>query len=151
MDKALYEEIILDHYKHPHHKGLREPYDVEVHKVNPTCGDSVAMRVALDDDRITDISYDNVGCSISQASTSVMADLLIGRTTDEAAALRADFEEMVRSRGKIDIDSWPKADSLEDGIAFFLVHSNTQRQECALLGWKAYADAVHEIHERKPA
>ena len=70
--ESLYQEIILDHYRHPHHKGLREPYDAEVRHVNPTCGDEVTLRVALKDAGaepvVADISWDALGCSISQAS-----------------------------------------------------------------------------------
>ena len=65
----MYQEVILDHYKHPHHRGLREPFGAEVHHVNPTCGDEVTLRVALSEDgeTVADISYDGQGCSISQA------------------------------------------------------------------------------------
>ena len=77
--ESMYQEIILDHYRTPHHKGLREPYDVEVHHVNPTCGDEITLRVKLDGDTVIDVSYDSAGCSISQASASVLTDLVIGR------------------------------------------------------------------------
>ena len=76
--ESMYQEIILDHYRMPHHKGLREPFDVEVHHVNPTCGDEITLRVKLEGDTVTDVSYDSVGCSISQASASVLTDLVIG-------------------------------------------------------------------------
>ena len=71
--EQMYQEVILDHYKHPHHRGLRDPFDAEVHHVNPTCGDEVTLRVRLsgDSDTVLDVSYDGQGCSISQASTSV--------------------------------------------------------------------------------
>ena len=88
MDVAgLYQEIILDHYRNPHHKGLREPFDAEVHHVNPTCGDEVTVRVHVVDGTVQDVSYEGMGCSISQAATSVMTDLVIGRTVDEALAV----------------------------------------------------------------
>ena len=82
----MYQDVILDHYKHPHHRGLREPFGAEVHHVNPTCGDEVTLRVALSDDgeRVTDVSYDGQGCSISQAATSVLCDLVIGQTVGDA-------------------------------------------------------------------
>ena len=86
--ESLYQEIILDHYRHPHGKGLREPFDAEVHHVNPTCGDEVTLRVALKDAGgeavVEDVSYDSLGCSISQASVSVMTDLVIGKPVTEA-------------------------------------------------------------------
>ena len=77
----MYQEVILDHYKHPHHRGLREPYNAQSYQVNPTCGDEVTLRVTLseDGDTVTDISYDGQGCSISQASTSVLTDQVIGQ------------------------------------------------------------------------
>ena len=70
--ESLYQEIILDHYKAKHHSGLREPYLAEVMHVNPSCGDEIKLRVNLDGDVVTDVSYEGIGCSISQASTSVM-------------------------------------------------------------------------------
>ena len=66
--EGMYQEIILDHYKHPHRRGLRHPYDTEVHHVNPTCGDEVTLRVHVTDQTIEDVSYEGQGCSISQAS-----------------------------------------------------------------------------------
>ena len=91
--EQMYQDVILDHYKHPHHRGLREPFGAEVYHVNPTCGDEVTLRAALSDDgeRITDVSYDGQGCSISQAATSVLADLVIGQTVTEAMATVAAF------------------------------------------------------------
>src|SRR5687767_15696155 len=85
---ALYQEIILDHYKNPLHRGLREPFEAEVHHVNPTCGDEVTLRVHLEGEGssavVRDVSYAALGCSISQASASVMTDLVIGKSVDEA-------------------------------------------------------------------
>lgn len=82
--EEMYQQIILDHYREKHHSGLRENYDAEVTQVNPSCGDELLLRVHVDGDVITDVSYDAVGCSISQASTSVMTDLVIGKTIGEA-------------------------------------------------------------------
>ena len=88
---SLYQEIILDHYRSPHHAGLREPYEAEVHHVNPTCGDEITLRVHLDGDTVTDVSYDAEGCSISQAAASVMTDLVIGQPVDKAFAAHEAF------------------------------------------------------------
>src|SRR5262245_60539833 len=97
--ESMYQEIILDHYRNPLNKGLREPYDAEVHHVNPTCGDEVTVRVHLDgaDDtaRIQDVSYDALGCSISQASASVMTDLIIGKSVKEAMTIGDEFLELM--------------------------------------------------------
>jgi nitrogen fixation NifU-like protein len=134
----MYQEIILDHYRHPHHKGLREPFDSEVHHVNPTCGDEVTVRVAVRDGVIEDVSYDGVGCSISQASTSVMTDLVIGKPIEEAMSKAEAFLTLMQSKGTLE----PDEDVLEDGIAFAGVSRYPARVKCALLGWMAWKDAT---------
>lgn len=136
----MYQEVILDHYKRPHHRGLREPFGAEVMHVNPTCGDEVTLRVELSDDgeTIGDVSYDGQGCSISQAATSVLTDQVIGQTVGDALKTVAAFTEMVSSRGTIDGDE----DVLGDGIAFAGVSKYPARVKCALLGWMAFKDAV---------
>ena len=136
--EQMYQEIILDHYKQKHHAGLREPYEAEVSHVNPSCGDEITLRVHQDGDRVTDVSYDAEGCSISQASTSVMTDLVIGRTVGEALAIEREFHEMMHSQGK----AVPDEDVLEDGIAFLGVSQFPARVKCALLGWSAWKDAA---------
>ncbi|HEU0287660.1 MAG TPA: SUF system NifU family Fe-S cluster assembly protein [Nocardioidaceae bacterium] len=135
---ALYQEIILDHYKHPHHRGLREPYDVEVHHVNPTCGDEVTLRVHLAGETVVDVSYDALGCSISQAAASVMTDLVIGRSLEEATALHEDFLALMQGKGE------PDEDRLEDGVAFAGVAKFPARIKCALLSWMAWKDATSQ-------
>jgi nitrogen fixation NifU-like protein len=142
---ALYQEIILDHYKNPHHAGLREPYEAEVHHVNPTCGDEVTLRVHLSgagsDAVVADVSYDAEGCSISRASTSVMADLLIGRPVGEAMSVHDDFLALMHGRGEVE----PDEDVLEDGVAFAGVARFPARIKCALLGWMAWKDATAQV------
>ena len=96
------------------------------------------LRVALDGERVVDVSYEGVGCSISQASTSVMSDLVIGRSVDDALALHEEFTEMMHSRGEIE----PDEDRLEDAIAFVGVARFPARVKCALLGWSAFKDAA---------
>lgn len=135
---SLYREIILDHYKHPHHRGLREPYDAEVHHVNPTCGDEITLRVRVDDDTVTDVSYDAVGCSISQASASVLTDLVIGKPLPEAFARHDEFLALMRGQGRVS----PDEELLEDGVAFAGVAQFPGRIKCALLGWMAWKDAT---------
>jgi nitrogen fixation protein NifU and related proteins len=136
--EELYQEIILDHYRSKHHSGLREPYQVEVYHVNPTCGDEVRLRVHLVGDTVSDVSYESVGCSISQASTSVMTDLVIGRDVVYGMDLYADFLTMMQSKGQIE----PNEERLEDGIAFAGVAKFPARVKCALIGWSAFKDAV---------
>lgn len=141
--EQMYQEVILDHYKHPHHRGLREPFAAEVHHVNPTCGDEVTLRVFVEDNKIADVSYDGQGCSISQAATSVLTDQVIGLTVDEALKTVASFNEMISSRGNIDGDE----DIIGDGIAFAGVSRYPARVKCALLGWMAFKDALVQAIE----
>jgi nitrogen fixation NifU-like protein len=135
---ALYQEIILDHYKNPHGKGLREPFEAEVHHVNPTCGDEVTLRVHVNDGTVADVSYDSVGCSISQASASVLNDLLVGKPVDEAMKIHEAFQALMQGRGTVE----PDEDVLEDGIAFAGVAKFPARVKCALLSWMAWKDAT---------
>ncbi len=139
----LYQEIILDHYKKPLHAGLREPFEAEVHHVNPTCGDEITLRVHLDGDVVTDVSYDALGCSISQASCSVMADLVIGKTVEEALAVHESFLTLMQGKGQVE----PDEDVLEDGIAFAGVAKFPARVKCALLSWMAWKDATARSQE----
>jgi nitrogen fixation NifU-like protein len=134
----LYQEIILDHYRAKHHSGLREPFDAEVFHVNPSCGDEVTLRVRLNDGMVSDVSYDGVGCSISQASTSVMTDLVIGHDVGHGLGLHEEFLALMQGRGEVE----PDEERLEDGIAFAGVARFPARVKCALLGWSAFKDAV---------
>ena len=142
---ALYQEIILDHYKHPHNKGLRgDPAaadTAEVHHVNPTCGDEVTLRVHVEDGVVADVSYDSVGCSISQASASVLTDLVIGKPVVEAMSIHTEFQALMQGRGTVE----PDEDVLEDGIAFAGVAKFPARVKCALLSWMAWKDATAQI------
>jgi nitrogen fixation NifU-like protein len=136
--EELYQEIILDHYRSKHHSGLREPYEAEVRHVNPTCGDEVRLRVHLDGETVTDVSYEAMGCSISQASTSVMTDLVIGNDVAYGLDLYEEFLTMMQGKGQIE----PDEERLEDGIAFAGVAKFPARVKCALIGWSAFRDAV---------
>ncbi len=140
--ESMYQEIILDHYRNPHHKGLRDPFDEQVYHVNPTCGDEVTLRVALKDvggeHVIEDVSYDSLGCSISQASASVMTDLVIGKPVAEAMKISDAFLALMKSKG----EGEPDEDVLEDAVAFAGVSKYPARIKCALLGWMAWKDAT---------
>ena len=140
---ALYQEIILDHYKHPHNKGLRDPYVAEVHHDNPTGGEVVPLRLHLDDGVVADVSYDAVGCSISQASASVLTDLVIGKPVDEALSIHQEFLTLMQGKGTVE----PDEDVLEDGIAFAGVAKFPARVKCALLSWMAWKDATAQSLE----
>ncbi len=135
---ALYQEIILDHYKNPNGAGLRDAFDAEVHHVNPTCGDEITLRVKLDGQQVVDVSYAAEGCSISQASASVMHELLVGKSVEEDFATLEVFQELMQGRGKVE----PNEDVLEDAIAFAGVAQFPARVKCALLSWMAWKDAV---------
>jgi len=135
---GLYQEIILDHYKHPHGRGLREPYDGEAHHVNPTCGDEITVRVAAAGSSLSDISYDGLGCSISQASASVLHELLQGRDVASAARVHEAFVALMQGRGQVE----PDEDVLGDGVAFAGVARFPARVKCALLPWMAFKDAA---------
>lgn len=138
--ESLYQEIILDHYKHPRGRGLREPFDAEVHHVNPTCGDELTLRVTLDGDVVTDISFDGQGCSISQASASVLHEQLVGESVETGLATTDAFVTLMQGRGKVE----PDEDVLGDAVAFAGVAKYPARVKCALLGWMAWKDAVSQ-------
>jgi nitrogen fixation NifU-like protein len=98
MSDSMYQEIILDHYRRPKGRGLREPFDVEVHHVNPTCGDEITLRVRLSGNEIDDVSYEGMGCSISQASASVLYELVDGKNITQALATGDDFRTLMQSK-----------------------------------------------------
>ena len=144
---AMYQDIILDHYKHPHGRGLRgspsDPFTAEVHHVNPTCGDEITLRVHLEDGVVADVSYDSLGCSISQASASVLYDLVVGKSVDQALAIQEEFLHLMQGKGTV----VPNEDTLEDGIAFAGVAKFPARVKCALLSWMAWKDATAQSLE----
>jgi nitrogen fixation NifU-like protein len=141
----LYQEVILDHYKNPQNKELAADNDAQVHHVNPSCGDEVTLGVKLEGEKISSINWDGVGCSISQASTSIMSDLLIGKTLSEASAISEDFLQLMQSKGSEDGDS----DILEDAVALAGVSKYPARIKCALLGWMAFKDASVQARSAK--
>jgi len=155
--ESMYQEIILDHYRNPHHKGLRDPFDAEVHHVNPTCGDEVTLRVLMSDDgsSVRDVSYDSLGCSISQASVSVMTDLVVGKDLDTATAAYDAFLGLMRTKGDTEAVIEADEDVLEDAVAFEGVSKYPARIKCALLGWMAWKDATaqavaqHDVNDRR--
>ena len=140
--ESMYQEIILEHYRRPLHAGLREPFDAQVQHINPTCGDEVTLRVTLNgadgEPALADVSYEALGCSISQASVSVLTDLLIGMPVSEAMRVSAAFGELMKSRGNYE----PDEDVLGDAVVFTGVAKYPARIKCALLGWMAWKDAT---------
>jgi nitrogen fixation NifU-like protein len=138
----MYQEIILDHDKRPQGRGLREPFDAEVHHVNPTCGDELTLRVRLtghgDDATVADVSYDGEGCSISQASASMLHELLVGQPVSTGLHAHQEFLALMQGKGKVE----PDEEILGDAVAFAGVARYPARVKCALLAWMAWKDAV---------
>ncbi|MDR2379449.1 MAG: SUF system NifU family Fe-S cluster assembly protein [Bifidobacteriaceae bacterium] len=137
----MYQDLILDHARHPHGKGLADAFDGESFQVNPTCGDRIQLRVSLAAGPVlAALTWDGQGCSISQASASMMRDLVEGKTLAEVADLGEAFGALMHSRGR-GLDQ-ARADALEDAIALEGVSRYPMRVKCALLGWMALKDAV---------
>jgi len=141
---SLYQEVILDHYKRPQHKGLATTYDAQVHHVNPSCGDEITLNVTLNGEKVAAITWDGVGCSISQASVSILSDLLLGKSVAEADLVLNNFTELMQSKGTMVGDD----SILEDAVAMAGVSKFPARIKCALLGWMAYKDAVVQAQAR---
>ena len=133
----LYQEVILDHYKNPQNKKLNTTFDAQVHHINPSCGDEITLNVTLEGNIVKSVSWDGVGCSISQASVSILTDLLIGKDLDQAQVIADSFMHLMQSKGT------EKGDEslLEDAVALAGVSQYPARIKCALLGWMAFKDA----------
>jgi len=135
---SLYQEVILDHYKHPLHKKLSADFSAQVHHVNPSCGDEITLNVMIKNGLVENVSWEGVGCSISQASTSIAADLMIGKSLEQALTTVDSFSQLMSSKGTESGDE----EVLEDGVALAGVSKFPARIKCALLGWMAFKDAA---------
>jgi nitrogen fixation NifU-like protein len=142
---SLYQEVILDHYKHPQHKSLSPNPTVQVQHVNTSCGDEITLNLHTNGTSIQDITWDGVGCSISQASTSVVSDLVRGKSISEALTIIDSFQAMIQSKG----NDAGNEDVLGDGVAFAGVAKFPARVKCALLGWMAVKDAISQSQKEK--
>ena len=133
----LYQEVILDHYKNPQNKKLNTTFDAQVHHINPSCGDEITLNVTLEGNLVKSVSWDGVGCSISQASVSILTDLLIGKSLGQTQVIADSFMHLMQSKGT------EKGDEslLEDAVALAGVSQYPARIKCALLGWMAFKDA----------
>lgn len=140
--EQLYQQIILDHAKERHGHGERDAPEgaatASSHMLNPLCGDEVTLTVAVADGTVTDVAWVGDGCSISQASTSVLHDLVVDHSVAEAGELLDAFRTMIRSRGSVE----PDEEVLGDAAAFAGVGRHANRVKCAMLGWTAFEDAV---------
>jgi nitrogen fixation protein NifU and related proteins len=143
---SMYREIIIDHYKRPQHHGLPDDFDAEIHHVNPTCGDQVTLRIRIADGTVKDLGWVGEGCSISQASSSVMSELVVGRRVADALELHEKFLRLMQSQGQADLTD-EQADELGDAVAFEGVSKYPARVKCALLGWMAMKGAVAAAQE----
>ena len=144
--ESLYQELILDHSKHPHGSGLapEEGVSATAHGRNPVCGDEITLRVRLDGDRIRDVTWEGSGCSISQASASMLAVLVDeadGMPRAAASSLIASFREAMRSRGQIPLDE----ETFGDAAALSGVSKFTARVKCAMLAWVALESALAQV------
>jgi nitrogen fixation NifU-like protein len=141
---ALYQEVILDHYKNPLNKVLSPTFDVQVHHINPSCGDEITLNLIAGDGVVDSITWDGVGCSISQASVSIASDLLVGKSFEQAQAITDEFVELMQSKGKKAGDEA----ILEDAVALAGVSQYPARIKCALLGWMAIKDASIQAQKK---
>jgi nitrogen fixation NifU-like protein len=144
MDNALrelYQEVILDHSRHPRHHGVLENASHKAEGYNPLCGDRVTVYLRLDaDNRVADIKFEGRGCAISQASASMMTDMLKGRTATEADRLMTGFLHLVKGEDASDLleDDRERLEVM-GGISEF-----PMRVKCATLAWHTYRNAVEE-------
>jgi len=141
---SLYQDVILDHYKHPQNKKLASTYDAQVHHINPSCGDEITLNLTLKDGVVDSITWDGVGCSISQASVSILSDLLKGKSISGAQKIQDEFLHLMQSKGSQE----GSAEVLEDAVALAGVSKYPARIKCALLGWMAYKDAVVQAQSK---
>ena len=141
----LYQEVILDHYKNPQNKKLSLNYDAQVHHVNPSCGDEIDLNITIKDGAVAAITWDGVGCSISQASVSILTDLLIGKSINDAYKIYDEFVALMQSKGTITGDE----ELLEDAVALAGVSKYPARIKCALRGWMALKDASVQAQSKR--
>jgi nitrogen fixation NifU-like protein len=136
---ALYQELILDHYRRPRNKGTLENADATVEMKNPLCGDEIGLQVAFEGNSVCDLRFSGRGCSISQASASMMTQLVKGKSAEEIEALRNRFRDlMLGDAGAADDQALGSLRALS-GVARF-----PARVKCALLAWNALETALSE-------
>ena len=135
----LFQDIILEHYKRPRNKGSLEDATVDVTMNNPTCGDAVHLFLKIEDGVVADVAFEGEGCSISQASISMMTQILKGQAVDEGLRVGEVFKEMMHG----DPDA-ARSKELKDARALQGVSKFPTRVKCALLGWNAFEEATKE-------
>ncbi len=138
----VYQELLLDHYKSPRCQGVLINPDVKIDLVNPLCGDQLSLMVKFKNDHISEIAFTGHGCSISQATASMMAELLLGKHKDEAKRLSGLFRRMIKSE-----ESGPTLADLGDALALEGVKKHSARIKCALLAWDCIDRALIDSSE----
>ncbi|MBK5228539.1 MAG: SUF system NifU family Fe-S cluster assembly protein [Actinobacteria bacterium] len=141
----LYKEVILDHYRSPRNKGRLDPYDIVLERNNPLCGDEIELFLKFDGDKLEGISFDGKGCSISQASASMMAERLQGASIKDAADLAGGIKRMMAGEEEGDDDELGELIALK-GVVKYPV-----RIKCALLGWDTLVEALEESGKGVPS
>ena len=136
---ALYQEVILDHYKRPRNRGAVDPHDADVHMRNPSCGDEIRLQLRLENGRVADIAFTGDGCSISQASSSMMTDLVKGHTPEEGLAIARRFTEMMHGDADAAKDKTLGQARVLSGVSRF-----PARVKCALLAWDAFQEGLKQ-------
>ena len=141
---GLYREVILEHARSTQHRGLMADPTLVHRGVNSQCGDEVALSLRLESDRVVDLAIGGQGCAISQASASIMADLVIGHSFEEIAAGAAAFKRMLSGDGEVD------EGLLGDGAALRGVRRFPRRVTCAVLAWTTLHEAL-DLYQRRAA
>lgn len=134
----LYRDIIIDHYRHPRHKGHLSAPTACHEGLNPLCGDEVTVEVLVEDDRLADIAYSGSGCSISQSSASMLTEAVAGKSVAEARGLIGEFTGMMRGEEPVDPEALGDLEALS-GVRKFPV-----RIKCATLAWHTLEEALRE-------
>jgi nitrogen fixation NifU-like protein len=134
---ALYQEMILDHYRRPRNKGTLEKPDASVEMKNPLCGDEIAVQVAFEGNSVRDLKFSGRGCSISQASASMMTQLVKGKSAEEIQQIWKLFRELMLGDPNAALDERLKSLRPLSGVARF-----PARVKCALLAWNALESAI---------
>ena len=141
---TLYRQVIMDHYKNPKNKGLKkqDPYHL-VHLTNPSCGDDMHVEIIVENDQVVDVRQDGKGCSICLSSASVMSDLLIGKSVNEAKEIINSFYSMVKG------EEIENEEELGEAIAYKGVRDFPARIKCATLAWKCVEKAIDEVKDNE--
>ena len=134
MMRELYTQVIMDHYRRPRNRGKFEDADLKEHLLNPLCGDEVTVYAAFDGDSVADVRFEGRGCSISQASASMMTERLVGKSREEAEKEIRGFKAMM-----IGEEEFPETDDLAvlKGVIQY-----PSRIKCATLAWTAFQQGL---------